>query len=300
MRNFMVFDIGGSSTKWSVITEKGEFKESNKLACAKTADEFFSELIKISNEMKKKYDVKGIAISAPGAVDSDTGLIGGTSAIPYIHGPNFKEILKEGTGINVEIENDANCAALGECWLGAGKDNNDLAFIVCGSGIGGAIVKDKKIHVGIHKHGGEFGYCVMNYELGEIPKFISWSKIGATKVLAENVAKLKGLDEGDLNGEEVFELCDKGDKIACKEVDKYYFMMAMGIYNIQYTYDPEVIILGGAISERKNYVEEINKRLDIMTKHGLEGLIKPEIKTCEYGNDANKLGALCNYFQREK
>lgn len=300
MRNFMVFDIGGSSIKWSVITEKGEFEEGNKFSCPKTADEFFSELIKIANEMKKKYNVKGIAISAPGAVDSDTGLIGGTSAIPYIHGPNFKEILKEGTGINVEIENDANCAALGECWLGAGKDNNDLAFVVCGSGIGGAIVKDKKIHVGIHKHGGEFGYCVMGYELEETPKFISWSKIGSTKALAENVVKLKGLDEGDLNGEEVFELCDKGDEIARKEVDKYYFIMAMGIYNIQYTYDPEVIILGGAISERSNYIEEINERLDIMTENGLEGVIKPKIKTCKYGNDANKLGALCNYLQREK
>ncbi|WP_315068616.1 ROK family protein [uncultured Clostridium sp.] len=300
MRNFMVFDIGGSSTKWSVITEKGEFEESNKFSCPKIADEFFSELIKIANEMKRKYDVKGIAISAPGAVDSDTGLIGGTSAIPYIHGPNFKKILKEGTGINVEIENDANCAALGECWLGAGKDNNDLAFVVCGSGIGGAIVKDKKIHVGIHKHGGEFGYCVMGYELEKTPKFISWSKIGATKALADNVAKLKGLDEGDLNGEEVFELCNKGDEIARKEVDKYYFIMAMGIYNIQYTYDPEVIILGGAISKRNNYIEEINKRLDIMTENGLEGVIKPKIKTCKYGNDANKLGALCNYLQREK
>jgi glucokinase len=300
MRNFMVFDIGGSSTKWSVISEEGEFKESNKFTCPKAADEFFGELIKITNEMKKKHDVKGIAISAPGAVDSNTGLIGGISAIPYIHGPNFKEILKESTGINVELENDANCAALGECWLGAGKDSNDLAFVVCGSGIGGAIVKNKKIHVGIHKHGGEFGYCVMDYELEGNPKFISWSKAGATKALAENVAKLKGMDEAALNGEEVFELCDKGDEIALKEVDKYYFIMAMGIYNIQYTYDPEVIILGGAISERKDYVEEIIKRLDIMMNNGLEGTIKPLIKICKYGNDANKLGALCNYLQREK
>lgn len=300
MRNFMVFDIGGSSTKWSIITEAGDFKESNKYSCPDTAGEFFGELIKITNEMKDKYDVKGIAISAPGAVDGDTGLIGGTSAIPYIHGPNFKDILKEGTGLNAELENDANCAALGECWIGAGKDNNDLAFVVCGSGIGGAIVKDKKIHVGIHKHGGEFGYCVMNSELDDQPKFTSWSKAGSTTALAKQVAKLKGLKEGSLDGVEVFELCEKGDEIAIKEVNKYYFTMAMGIYNIQYTYDPEVIILGGAISERENYVQEINKRLDIMLNNGLEGTIRPVIKTCKYGNDANKLGALCNYLQREK
>ena len=297
MRNFMVFDIGGSSTKWSIIDEVGEFNESGKFSCPNTAEEFFSELIKITNEMKAKHDVKGIAISAPGAVNSETGI----TAIPYIHGPNFKEILKEGTGLNAELENDANCAALGECWLGAGKDNNDLAFVVCGSGIGGAIVKDKKVHVGIHKHGGEFGYCSINFDFVDgKPKFNSWSQEGSTTALARNVAKLKGLDEGSIDGVDVFELCNKGDEIAIQEVNKYYFIMAVGIYNIQYTYDPEVIILGGAISEREDYVEEINKRLDIMMNGELEGKIKPVLKTCKYGNDANKLGALCNYLQREK
>ena len=196
MKKFMVFDIGGSSIKWSVIKESGEFIESNKFIVPSNKDEFFYELAKITNEMKEKYEVKGIAISAPGAVDSETGIIGGLSAIPYIHGPNFKEILKKATNLNVEIENDANCAALGECWLGAGKENKDLAFVVCGSGIGGAIVKDKKIHGGIHKHGGEFGYCSINCELDGEPKFTSWSKAGSTTALAKNVARLKGLEEG--------------------------------------------------------------------------------------------------------
>ena len=78
--------------------------------------------------------------------------------------------------------------------------------------------------------------------------------------------------------------------------------MATGIYNIQYTYDPEVIVLGGAISEREEYIDEINKRFDVMVGGdcSLEGKLRPVIKRCKYGNDANKLGALCNYLQREK
>jgi glucokinase len=299
MENFMVFDIGGSSVKWSVISKNGEILESNKFEVPDNKEIFFNNLAKITNEMKEKYEVKGIAISAPGAVDCETGIIGGLSAIPYIHGPNFKEILKDLTGLNAEIENDANCAALGECWLGAGKENKDLAFVVCGTGIGGAIVKEKKIHSGIHKHGGEFGYCSISCELDGEPKFTSWSQSGSTTALAKKVAKLKGLEEGSIDGVEVFELCNKGDEIALKEVNKYYFIMAVGIYNIQYTYDPEVIILGGAISERAEYVEEVNKRLDILMNSDLEGTIKPVIKKCEFGNDANKLGALYNYLQRQ-
>ena len=302
MNNYMVFDIGGSSVKWSVIEGEGKILQSGSIKIASNISDFFNGLAEITNNMKKEFDVKGIAISAPGAVDSETGVIGGVSAIPYIHGPNFKEELNKLTGIKVEIENDANCAALGECWLGAGKNNNDLAFIVCGTGIGGSIVKDKKVHVGIHKHGGEFGYCSFDYEIDEegIPKFKAWSKTGSTAGLANNVARLKVLEKGSISGIEVFEMCKNGDEIAIQEVNKYYYNMAIGIYNIQYIYDPEVIVLGGAISEREDYINEINKRLDYMmgTECGLEGTIKPLVKRCVYGNDANKLGALYNYLQK--
>ena len=95
MKNYMVFDIGGSSIKWSVITENGDFKENGSIKTPDNKDGFFQSLENITNEMREKFNVEGIAISAPGAVDSTTGIIGGLSAIPYIHGPNFKEILKE-------------------------------------------------------------------------------------------------------------------------------------------------------------------------------------------------------------
>jgi len=304
IQEYMVFDIGGSAVKWAVIDGTGKIKEKESIKIAKTVKTFFQDLSEISKKMKKIYNLAGIAISAPGAVDSDTGVIGGFSAIPYIHGPDFKKELKKRTGLMVEIENDANCAALGECWLGAGKANKDMAFIVCGSGIGGAIIKDRKIHAGIHKHGGEFGYCPLDCSFDEegIPYFSSWSQMGSTRGLAERVAERKGLVKDELDGLAVFSLSAQGDKIAKQETNKYYWYMAMGIYTIQYMYDPEVILLGGAISERLEYIDEINERLEYMMKSlsGLEGKIKPVIKRCVYGNDANKLGALYNYLQRQQ
>lgn len=298
MKNFIVFDIGGTAVKWSIVNEEGIFEMSGKISIAKSPKEFFENLACLSNEMKDKYNIEGIAISAPGAVDSETGIIGGISAIPYIHGPNFKEILKKSTGLNVEIENDANCAALGECWLGSGKDNKDLAFVVCGSGIGGALIKDNKIHKGTHKHGGEFGYCIVDYDINSKEKFKTWSTVGSTTALAKMVAMRKGISESELDGVKVFELAECGDEIAIEEVNKYYYYMAIGIYNIQYNYDPELIILGGAISERKDYINQIEKRIEFIMKENPDGKIKPIIKKCLKGNDTNKLGALYNYLQR--
>lgn len=292
MKNYMVFDIGGSSVKWSVMTECGEILKKGKIAIADTVDEFFNRLINQVNENKDEYSLQGVAISSPGAVDIITGIVGGASAIPFIHGPNFKEIITEATGLEVAIENDANCAALGEVWLGAAKDAKDCAFVVCGSGIGGAIVKDKKVHTGIHKHGGEFGYCIVGRN--DDNKYLTWSMTGSTTALARNVAKRKGLLDEEVDGLKVFKMYDEGDSIAIEEVEKYFEFMAIGIYNIQYTYDPEVIVLGGAISEREDYVDKINSKLDEIMEVNKDGKIRPIIKKCQYGNDANMIGALYN------
>ncbi|MDU2491215.1 ROK family protein [uncultured Clostridium sp.] len=299
MANYMVYDIGGSAVKWSIITNEGKILISDKLEIAKTVKEFFCELTENVNIFREEFTIEGIAISAPGAVDSESGEIKSKSAIPYIYGVNFKEILSEKTGLNVEIENDANCAALGECWLGAAKENADSAFIVCGTGIGGAIVKEKRIHTGSNMHGGEFGFCIVDCDINT-NRLLSWSDVGSTFALVKAIANRKGIDINEFNGKKAFDLYDLGDEVAIEEVNKFFTYMAVGIINIQYTYDPEAIILGGAISEREGIIDEINKKvLDILSRNDFAKVI-PKIRKCEYGNDANKLGALYNYMQKQK
>ncbi len=101
MVNYMVYDIGGSAVKWSVITDKGSILKSGKIEIALSVEEFFEELINLFNIYKSEFELKGIAISAPGAVDSQTGEIKSKSAIPYIYGKNFKEILTKKIGLPV-------------------------------------------------------------------------------------------------------------------------------------------------------------------------------------------------------
>lgn len=120
-----------------------------------------------------------------------------------------------------------------------------------------------------------------------------------TAALARKIAKRKGIDIKDFNGLKAFELYENNDEIAIEEVNNYFTYMAVGIYNIQYTYDPEVIILGGGISEREGFIEEIDKRLNEIMLINKDGKIKPVVRKCEYGNNANKLGALYNFIQRQ-
>ncbi|WP_195428927.1 ROK family protein [Clostridium sp. D46t1_190503_E9] len=302
MNNYIVFDIGGSSVKYAIMTEEGEFLSKGSYKSAKNDFELFKEsMINVINKAKEENDIIGVAVSAPGGVDSESGLIGGASALPCIHGPNFKKVFGEELGLTLEIENDANCAALGEVWKGAAKDNNDVLFVVCGTGIGGAVIKDKKIHKGNNLHGGEFGYCILErIQEGNNIRFKSWSKTGAVGALLENVAKLKNINEDEIDGKKVFELAENGDLDCINAIDEFYLNNALGIFNIQYMYDPEKIILGGAISSRPDFIDRINEKLDIIMGDLSDAKVRPIIEKCKFENDANLLGALFNYLQRNK
>lgn len=300
MANYIVYDIGGSSVKWSIMNNLGEIFIGGKIAISEELEDFFEELTNLVDKYKEEFSLEGIAISAPGAIDSDSGIIKSKKYYTiYIYGVNFKEVLQEKTGLTVEIENDANCTALGECWLGAAKDTQDSAFVVCRTGIGGAIVKNKRIHTGAHMHGGEFGYYIVDSDIKN-NKFSTWSFVGSTFALANAIAKRKGIEINNFDGKKSFELYDAADEVAIEEVNKFFTYMAIGIINIQYTYDPEIIIIGGAVSERNGIINEIEAKVKEILSSNECATVIPKIRKCIYGNDANKLGALYNFLQKQE
>lgn len=292
MKTYIGIDVGGSSIKCALVDENGSISNHCKVITPDSLDAFYQNIADVVEKYKNEAtdEIVGIAMSLPGAVDSDTGIIGGSSALPYIHGPNIMKDLEAKCGLNVEMENDANCAALAEVWIGNASDVNDSMFIVSGTGIGGAVIKDKKIHRGIHLHGGEYGYAIMDFDY-ETKTFSTWSDLGSTVALVNRVAKRLGVDSKTLDGQEIFDHTDTND-IYKEEVDRFYFTLAMGIYNLQYSYDPEVIVIGGGVSARQELVEEIYKRLDFILKTIEIAHVRPVVRTCKYSNDANIIGAV--------
>ncbi|MFJ6412251.1 ROK family protein [Terribacillus saccharophilus] len=291
MKNFLAIDIGGTFVKYGVVSENAVITHLNKI---KTPETLQSLLDLIEHLSQTSSNISGIAVSCPGAV-SDDGIIYGSSAVPYIHGPNMKQLIGETTGLHVYLENDANCAGYAEIWDGNGKGKNDVLVMVIGTGIGGAIFKNGSLHKGANLHGGEFGYMLLNHNISNSDDV--WSRLASTKALVKKVAALKQIDSNTLSGEQVFELAESGDVEVAKIVEDFYHLLAVGIYNLQYIYDPEVILIGGGISQREDLIEKITQKLDLIIEKIDLAKIKPSIARCKFAQDANLLGAVYGYLK---
>lgn len=292
MKHYLAIDVGGTSIKYGIVDHDGKIISTDKIVTPITLIEMYDEIEKIYNNCN--YEVTGLALSMPGAVNSEVGIIEGASALNYIHGPNIKADLEKRLKIKVSIENDANCAALAEVWKGAASDVDDCMFIVSGTGIGGAVVKNRMIHKGIHLHGGEFGYMVALNDIDN-NKFISWSEAGSTVATVKGVAKELGVDYRTLDGKEIFDQASD-NPVYQKYVNRYYNILAMGIYNLQYVYDPETIVIGGAISSRDDLIEQIEYCLEKIYDNIPIAKVHPKVVKCQFGNEANLIGAVYHFI----
>lgn len=293
MNNLLIFDLGGTYIKYGIVNER---KNTSNIKKTSTPMNLEGLIDFIYAESRKDCSIKGIAISSPGAV-SDDGIIHGSSALPYLHGPNIKQLIMERTGHAVYMENDANCAAYAELWGGAGKGKKDFLVMVIGTGIGGAIIKDRKLHKGANLHGGEFGYMLLN---SDPEKNEVWSRIASTKALVKKVAEIKNIKEDTLTGKQIYQWALEGDHACLCAIDEFYHLLAVGIYNLQYIYDPEVILIGGGISEREEIPKEIENKLDQILEKIPLGKVKPKIRSCLYRQHANLLGAAYGFYQMKK
>lgn len=284
--SLLVLDIGGSSVKFAVW-EKEELVDKGAFVTPKTWEEMKQELSNLKGKMEEKYEIEGVAFSAPGAVNQAKGIIEGASAVPYVHHFPIYTELEELLGCPISMENDANCAALAEVWKGAAKGLSNVLFVVVGTGIGGSVIVDGKIQHGKHLFGGEFGYMLLDDEN-------TFSMLGTAVNMAKRYNERMNLEE-ELSGKEVFELAEQGDDVAAEEVETFYHNLAKGIYNLQYSYDPEKIIIGGGVSSKEGLIEELIIRLErIVEKVGIAPFV-PEVELCAYKNDANLIGAVYNF-----
>lgn len=291
---YIALDVGGSAIKYGLLNKYGEILEKGNIVTDnEDIDKFIFDIKIIVEKYIKSENIKGLACSFPGAVNQKTGFIEGVSAVPCIHNVNMKKLLSEATALEISMENDANCSALAEGWIGAAKDVDNFISIVLGTGIGGAVVIDKKILRGKNLHGGEFGFIQVTDEKGENGLGNVWSRVASTGALIRRVANRKNIDVSDLTGQLVFEM-EKDDEEVKEEFAEWFKVLAKGIYNIQYILDPEKILIGGGISARKDFINRLNQYLELIKNE--ESTLDIKVEKCEFANDANLIGALYNFL----
>lgn len=224
-------DIGGTTIKIATWKDN-QLQDKHAVDTPKDLESFYQVLTNEVNKIKENTDIKGVAISSPGAVNQKTGIIGGSSAIPYIHNFKIVDELEKRFGLPVSIENDANSAALGELAEGSGKGCDSMAFFVIGTGIGGALIINHKVWHGAHLFGGEFGYMIMgDHTLSELA-----SPVSMANRYNERTGK-------HLDGKTIFELADQDDPVASDVRQTLIHSLAVAIYNIQHSFDPKKLFL---------------------------------------------------------
>ena len=297
---YICIDIGGTSIKYGVLDGMGEIFINGSITTKVTQTENFilldlKKLIKDILEQYVTYDIKGICVSSAGVVNPEKGeIVYSGPTIPGYTGTKIKEEIEKEFGIRCEVENDVNCAGLGEYWKGAVKGSKSMVCMTIGTGIGGSVILDGKLLNGIRYTAGEIGYMDVN---GQFIQEVASSRFLVKKVQEEK-EKREGLKQ-NITGVDVFELAKKGDEICIDAIDMLIENLAVGIRNIMYLLNPEIVIIGGGITAQKEYLEErIRKRVN-------DGMIsdmfkKTKIELAQQGNQAGLLGALYHFLKKQQ
>lgn len=306
MKYFAGLDLGGTFIKCGIVSEDGRIVAKSKIPtdCSSpetVARDVAKEIGALLSSAGVKIDAVGIG--SPGLIDSERGVVAFSGNLNWHNAPLGTEVEKA-TGLKTFVTNDANAAALGESFCGAGKNYKNSVLITLGTGVGGGIVIDGKLFEGGRSAGGEIGHTVVCVggeacSCGRRGCFEAYSSATAlirdTKraMLADKTSKLWELCGGDLDkvdGKTSFDGMRAGDKTATHVVEAYIQYLAEGIANIINVFRPEVVLLGGGVSaEGDNLIKPLQKIVDKLIFAGDYAPV--EIKTASLKNDAGLCGA---------
>ena len=286
--NILAIDIGGTMIKYGLVSSDGKILSTNKIK-TEASKGLNNILNKIDNIFKgyKENNPVGIAVSGTGQINGMIGkVIGGNPIIPNWIGTNLVKILEEKYNLPAVLENDVNCVALGEKWIGAGKNLKNFICLTIGTGIGGGIILNNQLFRGENFVAGEFGHTLI--KKGEFEQFASTTAL--IRLVKEKTGKI-------LNGKEIFDL-EKKEIVEYQEViSEWIENLTDGLSSIVYCFNPANIILGGGVIEQGEPL--INRiKNSLFKKIGLQFKEKLNIIQAKLGNNAGMIGA--SYLLLEK
>lgn len=294
---YVLIDIGGTAIKHGIANLSGELLSKGEVPTE--AHQFggpgIVEKVRkmVKDALAQHPDaIKGVSISTAGMVDPEQGKIvyALPDAIPDYTGVNFKQIIKDEFNLPCEVENDVNCAALGEMWRGAGKGCHSVFCMTIGTSIGGAMICNGQLISGASNSAGEIAY--MRVPGGML------HELASTTYLVKTYAKLKGESTDKVNGVRIFDEAEAGDPTAQQAIADLVEHLTDGITNVVSVQNPQAVILGGGIMARGAYLRPlIEKALQIKLRDIVFKATRIEFASLR--NDAGMLGGFYHFKQRQ-
>ncbi|MGO0107593.1 ROK family glucokinase [Streptococcus suis] len=305
-------DLGGTSVKLAILTTDGEIQEKWSIK-TNILDDGSHIVPDIIDSIKQRFethgltkdDFLGVGMGSPGVVDSEAGTVIGAYNLNWKTLQLVKEQFESALGLPFFIDNDANVAALGEQWVGAGNNNPNVVFMTLGTGVGGGVIAAGNLIRGVKGAGGELGHITVDFDE---PFACTCGKKGCLETVASATgivnlsrryadqyagdAKLKQMiDDGqDVTAKDVFDLAKEGDDLALIVYRHFSEYLGVACANIAAVLNPAYIVLGGGVSAAGEFL------LDGVRKVFAENSF-PQIKESTQivlatrGNDAGVLGA---------
>ena len=309
-------DLGGTNIAAGIVNESFEIvcKSSIPTGASRPAEEIAADMAALCHTVCAQAgiapsEIASVGIASPGIANHDDGVIEYCCNIPSFNQFNVCEAVKAGFPVpHVFVENDANAAAWGEAIAGAAKGTSSSIMITLGTGVGGGIIIDGKVISGFNYAGGELGHIVIEAGGAQCgcgrkgcweayssatalirmtsEKLAECEAQGRQTVMADMVAAA-----GKVSGRTAFEAKRRGDEAGAEVVDKYVYYLAQGLANIINIFQPEVITLGGGVSNEGHYLIDPLTPIIEHEQYTRDLPVKTRVVTATLGNDAGIIGA---------
>lgn len=305
-------DLGGTNIVASVVDDDYNIIGTSKTPTnsPRSADEIFDDIADVCEEAVKTAgltmeDIDSVGMGTPGTVNQD-GVIEFANNLAFNNVPARTMLAKR---INkpeekVFIENDANCAALGEAYAGCGNGAKDFVAVTLGTGVGSGVIIGGKIVNGVNYAGGECGHMVIvvDGEQCSCGRKGCWEAYASATALIRQTKKAMeeypdslmhklAKEEGKVSGRTAFDAMRLGDIAGIKVVDDYIKYVACGLINIVNALQPEIICIGGGICNEGETLMKPIRRFVQSERYSIHSKIQTKIVKAELGNDAGVIGA---------
>ncbi len=309
---FVGLDVGGTSMKAGVVDDTGRPLSGIALPTeAHRGQEFglnrMCETIRAAVQQAglPLEQISAIGVATPGLMDIPGGVILDPMNLKPWRNVPVRRHVQETFGLPTAFQNDANAAAYGECWAGAGRGARSMVLFTLGTGVGGGIIVGGNIIEGEHSHGAEVGH--IKIEMTN-PRECECGRYGCLEAYASATAVVKRTQEAladdggrsslhglmrsgkELTSREVFTASDAGDELAGRIVEETALYLAIGAMNLMHVIDPDLIVFGGGmIAAGDGFLDRI--RMHVRRLAFVVPAERTRIVYAQLGADAGFIGA---------